>query len=156
VLLVLVLALGPFLIVIGTKAARRRSRRHTGTPATRIAGGWDEYVDAALDSGRAASRTATRSELAAAFATPAGAALARDADRAVFSHADHSADAARRYWEAVDAERRALRRERGFWRGALATVSLRSLFRPMAPEPGGRTRFAERGRRRAEPVRPTP
>ena len=156
VLLVLVLALGPFLIVIGTKAARRRSRRRTGTPATRIAGGWDEYVDAALDSGRAASRTATRSELAAAFATPAGAALARDADRAVFSHADHSADAARRYWEAVDAERRALRRERGFWRGALATVSLRSLFRPMAPEPGGRTRFAERGRRRAEPVRPTP
>lgn len=155
-LLVLVLAFGPFLIVIGTKAARRRGRRRNGTPSTRVAGGWDEYVDAALDSGRAASRTATRSELAAAFATPAGAALARDADRAVFSHADLSADEATRYWAAVDAERRALRRERGFWRGALATVSLRSLFRPMAPEPGGRTRFAERGRRRAEPVSPMP
>ncbi|MFE5407353.1 transglutaminaseTgpA domain-containing protein [Microbacterium sp. NPDC056569] len=155
-LVVLVLALGPFLIVIGTKAARRRSRRRTGTPATRIAGGWDEYVDAALDSGRAAPRTATRSELAAAFATPAGAALARDADRAVFSHADLPDGEARRYWEAVDAERRRFRRERGFWRGALATVSLRSLFRPMAPEPGGRARFAERGRRRAEPVRPMP
>ncbi|WP_308291274.1 transglutaminaseTgpA domain-containing protein [Microbacterium ureisolvens] len=156
VLVVLVLALGPFLIVIGTKAARRRSRRRTGTPAARIAGGWDEYVDAALDTGRAASRTATRSELAAAFATPAGAALARDADRAVFSPADLSVDDVKGYWAAVDAERRALRRERGFWRGALATVSLRSLFRPMAPEPGGRTRIAERGRRRAEPVRPMP
>jgi len=155
-LLVLALALGPFLIVIGAKAARRRSRRRTGTPGFQIAGGWDEYVDAAIDAGRSAPRTLTRTELAAAFATPAGVRLARDADRAVFSHADLSADEALRYWEAVDAERRGLRRERGFWRGALATVSLRSLFRPMAPEPGGRTRFAERGRRRAEPVRPTP
>lgn len=156
VLLVLALGLGPFLIVIGAKASRRRSRRRTGSPASRIAGGWDEYVDAAVDAGRPASRTLTRSELAAGFATPAGAGLARDADRAVFSHAELSPDEAQRYWEAVDAERRTLRRERGFWRGALATVSLRSLFRPLAPEPGGRTRIAERGRRRAEPLRPTP
>lgn len=155
-LLVLALALGPFLIVIGAKAARRRSRRRTGSPASRIAGGWDEYVDAALDTGRPAPATLTRTELAAAFATPAGNELAQGADRAVFSRADLSADEARDYWEAVDAERRTLRRERGFWRGALATVSLRSLFRPLAPEPGGRTRFAERGRRRAEPLRPTP
>ncbi|WP_203581801.1 transglutaminase domain-containing protein [Microbacterium hibisci] len=156
VLLVLVLALGPFVIVLGTKAARRRSRRRGGTPATRIAGGWDEYVDAAVDSGRAAPRTLTRSELAASFDTAAGATLARDADRAVFSHGDLSADDARSYWQTVDAERRALRRGRGFWRGALATVSLRSLFRPLAPESGGRTRLAERGRRRAEPARPMP
>ena len=93
-LLVLALAFGPFLIVIGTKAARRRSRRRTGTPAARIAGGWDEYVDAAVDTGRAASRTLTRSELATAFATPAGDELARTADRAVFSRAELSADEA--------------------------------------------------------------
>ena len=155
-LLVLALAFGPFLIVIGTKAARRRSRRRTGTPAARIAGGWDEYVDAALDTGRAAPRTLTRTELAAGFATPAGDELARTADRAVFSHAELSADEARRYWNAVDAERRTLRRENGFWRGALATVSLRSLLRPLAPEAGVRSRFSERGRRRALPVRPMP
>ena len=95
-LLVLALAFGPFLIVIGAKAARRRSRRRTGTPAARIAGGWDEYVDAAVDTGRAASRTLTRTELAAAFATPAGDELARTADRAVFSRAELSADEARR------------------------------------------------------------
>ncbi|WP_109210495.1 MULTISPECIES: transglutaminase domain-containing protein [Microbacterium] len=155
-LLVLVLALGPFLIVLGAKSARRRSRRRSGTPATRIAGGWDEYVDAAVDAGRTAPRTLTRSELAASFGTASGATLARDADRAVFSRGDLSADDAKRYWTTVDAERRALRRGRGFWRGALATVSLRSLFRPLAPEPGARTRLAERGRRRAEPARPMP
>ncbi|MFK4807376.1 transglutaminaseTgpA domain-containing protein [Microbacterium sp. ZW CA_36] len=155
-LLVLALAFGPLLIVVGTKAARRRARRRTGTPASRIAGGWDEYVDAALDTGRTAPKTLTRSELAAAFATPAGAELARAADRAVFSRAELSADEARRYWAAVDAERRILRSEKGFWRGARATVSLRSLLRPLAPETGVRSRFAERGRRRAQPVRPMP
>ena len=155
-LLVLAIVLGPFLLVIGVKASRRRSRRRTGTPASRVAGGWDEYVDAAVDSGRVAARTLTRSELAAAFGTPAGADLAREADRAVFSRSDLTPEEAQRYWEAVDAERRGLRRERGFWRGALSTVSLRSLLRPLAPAPGARTRFAERGRRRAEPVRPMP
>jgi hypothetical protein len=74
----------------------------------------------------------------------------------VFSHTPLTDGEAERYWATVDAERRGLRKASGFWRGALATVSLRSLFRPMAPEPGRRTRFAEGGRRRAEPARPMP
>jgi hypothetical protein len=155
-LLVLALALGPFLIVMGAKASRRRRRRRASAPGSRIAGGWDEYVDAALDAGRDAPRTLTRSELADGFATPSGAALAREADRAVFSHGDTAAQDAEAYWRTVDAERRRLRGERGFWRGALAAVSLRSLLRPLAPEPGARTRIAERGRRRAQPARPMP
>ncbi|WP_157525246.1 transglutaminase domain-containing protein [Microbacterium yannicii] len=155
-LLALALALGPFLIVLGAKASRRRRRRRASAPGSRIAGGWDEYVDAALDAGRDAPRSLTRSELADGFATPSGAALARDADRAVFSHADTAAHHADDYWKTVDAERRRLRRENGFWRGALAAVSLRSLLRPLAPETGVRTRIAERGRRRAQPARPMP
>ncbi|MBD3943106.1 transglutaminase domain-containing protein [Microbacterium sp. NEAU-LLC] len=161
-LLLLALAFGPFLAIIWTKAGRRRRRRRAGAPADRVAGGWDEYVDAAVDAGRTAVPAATRSELAAAFATPAGADLARDADRAVFSPAAMSGEDAEAYWRAIDAERRELRRENGFWRGARATVSLRSLLRPLRSESGSRTRFAEkarlaeRGRRRAEPVRPTP
>ena len=48
-------------------------------------------------------------------------------------------------------------RERGFWRGVAATVSLRSFFRHLAPAAGARKRFAERGKRRAlQPVRLTP
>lgn len=155
-LLVALLVLGPFLVVLVAKAVRRRGRRRAANPAARIAGGWDEYVDAALDTGRAAPRAATRAELAAAFDTPAGTSLARVADRAVFSHAAVSAEEARRYWEAVDAERRGLRRARGFWPAVRATVSLRSLVRPPAPDARVGTRFTERGRRRAEPVRPTP
>jgi hypothetical protein len=156
VALVLALAFGPFLIVLGVKASRRRSRRRAAAPASRIAGGWEEYVDAAVDAGRDAPRALTRSELAESFASPSGATLATAADRAVFSSATLDPAEAEEYWRTVDAERRALRRERGFWRGALATVSLRSLLRPLASESGAGLRIAERGRRRAEPARPMP
>ena len=54
------------------KASRRRSRRTQGDPAARVAGGWDEYVDAAVDSGRDSSPVLTRSELADLFETPEG------------------------------------------------------------------------------------
>jgi hypothetical protein len=155
-LLVLMLAVGPFAAVVVAKALRRRSRRRAGTPAGRIAGGWDEYVDAARDARRDVPRAATRTELAEAFATAAGPRLARDADRAVFSGSGVGDGDAEAYWASVDEERRALRSERGFWRGLAATVSLRSLVRPSASEQGVRTRIVERGRRRAQLVRPMP
>ncbi|WP_137844134.1 transglutaminase domain-containing protein [Microbacterium sp. 2FI] len=148
-LLVLLLAFGPFLAVMAAKGARRRGRRRAATPAARIAGGWDEYVDAAVDARRDAPRTLTRLELADSFATSGGADLARVADRAVFSDDHQDFDAAAAYWKSVDAERREVRRELGVWRRLLATVSLRSFIRPLAPAAGVRTRFAERGRRRA-------
>lgn len=155
-LLVLVLLLGPFLAIVVAKAVRRRSRRRDGTPAARVAGGWDEYVDAAVDAGLDAPPSLTRSELAAHLGTPGGPRLARDADRAVFSRATVDREAAEAYWEAVDAERRRLHTQQGLWRRVVATVSLRSLLRPWAPEPGTRSRTVERGRRRALPARPTP
>lgn len=156
VLLVLLLILGPFALIVAAKASRRRTRRTQGPPAARIAGGWDEYVDAAVDARREASPALTRGELAGLFATPSGAALATDADRAVFSGAEVSAGDAAEYWRVVDQERRTLRRERGFRRGVLATVSLRSLVRHLAPS-GARSRFAERGKRRVtQPVRVSP
>ena len=47
-------------------------------------------------------------------------------------------------------------RERGFWRGVVATVSLRSFVRHLAPSGAG-SRFAERGKRRVTPpVRVSP
>ncbi len=156
-LLVLLLTIGPFLIILGAKAARRRSRRAQGSASARIAGGWDEYVDAAVDAGRDAPRRLTRRELAEAFATPSGEELAEIADRAVFSGAAAADEEVATVWRLVDAERQRFRRERGFWRGLVATVSLRSIYRQLAPAQGPRTRFAERGKRRAaEPVRLTP
>lgn len=157
VLLILALALGPFLIVVGAKASRRRRRRDGGSPADRIAGGWEEYVDAAVDAGRDAPRTLTRSEIAAAFGTQHGGDLAVAADRAVFSSGDETPADAEQYWRAVDEQRRILARERGFWRRLVAAVSLRSFVRHLAPAPGTGPRYAERGRRRApQPARPMP
>ncbi|HYJ50779.1 MAG TPA: transglutaminase-like domain-containing protein [Microbacterium sp.] len=144
VLLVLLLTAGPLLAIATAKSARRRSRRTQGEPAARIAGGWDEYVDAAVDSGRDSSPVLTRSELARLYETPRGEFLAADADRAVFSGTtltDAEADA---FWNIVDEERRSLTRTRGIWRGILATVSLKSFVRDLAPL-GVRSRFAERG-----------
>ncbi len=99
----------------------------------------------------------TRSELAEVFATSAGESLATDADRAVFSGAGGLRRRRRRtFWRTVDRERRGLTRERGVWRAVVATVSLRSFVRHLAPS-GARSRFAERGKRRVTPpARATP
>ena len=153
VLLALAIVFGPFAVIAAAKALRRRTRRQQEDPAARIAGGWEEYVDAAVDAGGSATRALTRTELAALYSTPAGHELAVGADRAAFSDAvvdDEDADA---FWVAVDDERRGILRSRGFWRSLVATVSLRSFVRNLPP-PGAGSRFAERGRRRAaQPAR---
>lgn len=145
-LLSALLLLGPFALILAAKALRRRSRRTSAVPADSIAGGWDEYVDAAVDAGRTAPSSLTRAELAEQFDTADGAHLAADADRAVFSESAVSAADCAAFWDAVDRERRALVRGRGLWRGIRATVSLRSFVRHLSP-PGAGTRFAERGKR---------
>jgi len=146
---ILVLVLGPFLAVVIAKAVRRRGRRRQGAPAVRVAGGWDEYVDAAVDSGRGAPRALTRSEIAAMYETQAGPVLAEHADRAVFAGGTTTLDEADEFWRIVDEERRRLARENGFWRRVLATVSLRSFIRPLAPKKGRRQGPAGRGKRGA-------
>ncbi len=149
VLAVAAIAFGPLLAIVAAKSVRRRSRRTQGAPATRIAGGWDEYVDAAVDAGREVPAWSTRSELAAAFATPRAGTLAGDADRAAFSGASATDDDAAAFWRIVDEERRGFAADSG-WRSILATVSLKSFIRHLAPL--GAT--AERGRRRTARRRP--
>lgn len=158
-LLVLLLATGPVIAVVVAKVLRRRARRSASAPAERIVGGWDEYVDAATDAGREVPHAATRSELAASFGSGDGADLALLADRAAFAGAAAGLDDddATAYWSRVEEQRRAMTRERGFWRGILTTISLRSIVRPLAPASGARTLFTERGRRQAPgPARLTP
>jgi hypothetical protein len=158
--LVLLILLGPALVVVAAKVLRRRARRTHPDPATRIAGGWDEYLDAAADAGRGIPRTATRPEIAAALSAAGGAAgdgsggaaLAADADAAAFSERSASADDAADYWRRVDAERAALAEGRGFWRRLLAAVSLRSFLRVLAPGTARREPRSTIERRRRRPA----
>lgn len=155
----LAVVLGPFLVIVGAKAARRRGRRTRGDTVARIAGGWDEYVDAAVDAGREVPRTHTRAELAAAFATGSGSDLAVRADRAVFGGSPADEQDAAEFWRIVEDERRILTRSDGVWAGLVAAVSLKSFLRPLASAPSRRPsgRTVERGRRRAEELaRTTP
>ena len=80
----LVLLCGPFL---PSSAPRLLASSPPGCPeaASRVVGGWDEYVDTAIDHGLPAPAAHTRSELAAVYATPDAPTLALVADRAVFS-----------------------------------------------------------------------
>jgi len=152
-LLALLIVFGPFLAVVIAKAVRRRGRRRDPDPRSAIAGGWDEYVDAGVDAGRTVPRAPTRREVADAFATPSGARLADDADRAVFAGGAVTADEVAEFWSIVDAERRVLVRQRGFWRRVRAAVSLRSFLRFLAPR-SPRTRSPHRDERGKRPTAP--
>ena len=72
-----------------SSSSQRRCAAAVGGAArmrpSRVVGGWDEYVDSAVDHGLPAPAAETRTELAARYATPAGVALADTADRTVFS-----------------------------------------------------------------------
>jgi len=149
--LVLAALAGPFLAVVVAKSMRRRARRARPEPAAAIAGGWDEYLDAAVDSGRVPPQAQTRSELADIYATPRAAVLARVADAAVFSDAPATADDADEFWRIVDGERRALHAESGMFARVRAAVSWRSFTRSLTGAPRRRSgSTAERRTRRPD------
>ncbi|GAA1697918.1 hypothetical protein GCM10009808_14200 [Microbacterium sediminicola] len=127
--LVLLVVISPLLAILALKAHRRRRRRTRPQPAARVAGGWDEWVDAAADHGAEVPSNLTRSSFAAAIGHPAGATLAAAADRASFAPSPPTDGEAARFWDLVD-------EERGQWRAGLtrrqrlaAALSLRSLRR---------------------------
>jgi transglutaminase-like putative cysteine protease len=138
----LLLAL-PFLVIGAIKARRRRRRRRDRDTARRVAGGWDEVLDAAVDLRRPVVPHATRREsVPTVVGAPAAGdrrvvgrveQLARTADRAVFSARRPTAAEAAAYWADVDTAVRELRRGvrwRQRVRARLSLVSLRGRHRP--------------------------
>ena len=119
---------GPFLVVLGAKSLRRRSRRAAGSASARVAGGWEEFLDTAIDHGVAVPPHRTRTEIAVDLGEGA-VALATVADHAVFSGRQPSEAEAVGFWQAVDVERRALRADLSWWRRWRAKVSLASFLR---------------------------
>lgn len=141
---VLAVLAAPLLAVAGLKLARRRRRRLAGDPVHRVAGGWDEVMDAARDLrlppaahqtrresadavGRAFAGRAAAQERAAVVAVRLDG-LARRADRAVFAAGAPSDVEAAVYWADVDdtlAEMRSAVPARARWRAQASTASLR-------------------------------
>lgn len=122
----------PAIAVLLAKLFRRRSRRNSPDPVDRVVGGWEEYLDTAVDRGYRVPRTGTRSETAAAFgAAPqeAGGTLAAIADRSVFGPSEPSEAESTAFWSLIDAERERFDGTLGWWARWKARLSLRSFGR---------------------------
>jgi len=132
VVFALLILLLPVITVLVAKILRRRARRDSPDPVDRVVGGWEEYVDTAVDHGRRVPRAATRTEAAEALRTGAdsdGPRLAVLADRTVFAPVPPTDADSIRFWELVDAERARFQQELGWWGRWRARLSLRSFTR---------------------------
>ncbi|TDE89968.1 transglutaminase domain-containing protein [Occultella glacieicola] len=129
----ILLLLSPFIVIAAIKARRRKRRRVRGVPVQRIAGGWSEVEDQAVDLGVTHGPGATRREAAGAFdeAFPAAgtAVLARRADASVFAPDLAGEDEAVAYWRDVRGATDRLRHGVNRRRRLRARFSLRSLRR---------------------------
>jgi hypothetical protein len=143
VLLVILLALSPFLLVVGAKARRRYLRRSADTTLARIRGGWDEFSDLVVDHGLAPPPAATRAEFAAAVGTLPSRVLAAVVDRAVFAPDLPSEADAERVWVAVGELRHSLDAGRSRRERLRSLISVRSLgggaVRQLLHRPRGRS-----------------
>jgi hypothetical protein len=130
---VLLVLLAPFLALVIVKLARRRERRRLADTAARMAAGWDELVDTAVDLGLPGQGIRTRTEAAALYAAAARTAdpvqlrtLASGADEAVFGAFDPTPAEAEQYWAHLDEQRSRLAAGFPRWKRLRALVSLRS------------------------------
>lgn len=130
---VLAILVGPFVVVVAAKVLRRRARRGAADPVAQVVGGWEEYVDVAVDHGLPAPRTRTRVEVALLHERPAASRLAAAADRAVFSGAATTTADVAEFWRIVVAEHAELGAGRTLWRRLASAVSLRSFTRSLVP-----------------------
>jgi transglutaminase-like putative cysteine protease len=127
VVIVIAVVLAPFMAVVAAKWHRRRNRRNAPDPLERVSGGWQEFVDAALDHGFTPQPAATRSEVAQAVGGMRPLVLASVADRAAFAPSGPSETDADRVWQAVDELRRRMNNGATRWQRIRAAVSLASL-----------------------------
>lgn len=131
-LLALLLLTSPLIVMSIAKALRRRSRKGIEDATERIVGGWDDYVDTAVDFGLPKPGSRTRRELAERYETPNGNMLAVLADEAVFGAVAPSAEESAAFWASIDQERALLAREFSRWQRLKARLSLRSFTRAIS------------------------
>jgi hypothetical protein len=146
VALVLLVVLAPAIVVGVAKLSRRRRRRRDPDEAARIAGGWQEVVDTALDYGYRPPASATRLEFADTVARREITALARRADEAVFADEALRPGEADEYWRDLGLLRKSWAVEYTRWQRIKAAVAPRSLLAQRAAARRG-TDAKGRGRR---------
>lgn len=132
----------------GARAARRRHRRRTGPMSRRLAHGWTDVVDRARDLGTNVPRGLTRREQARAIGF---AALAAQADAAVFGAGEPTQEAVDEYWRQVATARKDLTARSPLRRRITRRFALTSLVfrdpRPVEAHPARENPSADRGRR---------
>lgn len=119
----------PFVAILALKALRRSRRKNSPDPRDRVIGGWDEFVDGAVDHGLPRPGTQTRSELAAVYVghDPGATYLATGADFAAFS-SDAVSDAdAMHYWRVLGSVAKTVNSSEGAHGKLRARLSLKSL-----------------------------
>lgn len=124
--LVALVFLGPFLAIVWAKARRRNRRRRAPRPSDRVTGGWQEFIDHALDRGEPIPPVATRSELAAVVGSSA-VALAERADRGVFGPVEPDDEEAAAFWKLVDGSLSEMSQSMTKWNRLKLQINPRSL-----------------------------
>lgn len=118
--------------IVAAKSWRRQLRRARGTPAARLARGWQEIVDHARDLGMPLIAQGTRREQARNAEGVDLLPLAALADAYVFGGGDVTPEHARSFWLEVDAVRKKMSADAGRPRRFAAAVSPATFFRPVA------------------------
>lgn len=140
VLLLVLVLFGPFLAIAAVKGARRRGRRTAPTAAERFVGGWDEYIDTAVDFGYPLPGNLTRLETAEDYLAlneqeSQVVMLANWADFSVFAPDEPTEQASAEFWELVDRERLEFAASATRWQRIRAKISLRSFTRALHTAP---------------------
>ncbi len=128
--------LGPPMLIVGAvtaamaglKGRRRKRRRTRGAPSDRVAAGWEEICDLAVDFGDVVPSLATRREAAVVLARPGIAPLAQSADALLFGPEPVDDATAERYWQEVAVAREAIRSGQtrfARWKALVNPTSLR-------------------------------
>jgi transglutaminase-like putative cysteine protease len=121
---------GPLATIFVLKARRRSRRRTTGKHPDRVAGGWSQLVDKAVDLGHRQVGTATRSESALAIDERFGTStvmLAQRADAEVFGPHQLTDEDVARFWAEVDSASSSLAAGQSRWQRLRARFSIASL-----------------------------
>lgn len=128
-------------LIVLLKTQRRKRRRQRGAAHDRIANGWREVTDLAVDMGRPVPPTTTRRE-AAVFVGESTVALADKTDAAVWGGAALSDAEVDAYWDELSQTLDSMKSELGFVDRVRASVSLQSLRRTRSrpTEPRDRAR----------------